>query len=116
MYIHFECVVIYKIEYINQSEWLFGNDLNESLKSSKTTSSLIRTATRGGNRFQPYNKPNQFRPNFNSTSSLNFNRPFRHQQRGNGQFQQSGFRQNFRNSNQLSPMWKNRQNYCPQRQ
>ncbi|OXA40125.1 hypothetical protein Fcan01_25127 [Folsomia candida] len=82
---------------VEHSEWLFGKDLSENLKSSKATSNLIRNTAARRNRFHPYQRQN-IRPNF---TPLNFNRPFRHQ-RGNGQFRNFNARQN-RNP---FPAWK----------
>ncbi|OXA56254.1 hypothetical protein Fcan01_08833 [Folsomia candida] len=82
---------------VEHSEWLFGKDLSENLKSSNATSNLIRNTAARGNRFHPYQRQN-IRPNF---TPLNFNRPFRHQ-RGNGQFRNFNARQN-RNP---FPAWK----------
>ncbi|OXA42976.1 hypothetical protein Fcan01_22260 [Folsomia candida] len=90
---------------VPQSEWLFGNDLNESLKSSKATSSLMRNTAVQGNRFHPY-KLNNSRTNFNSQRSLNFSRPFRHH-RGSGQFRPYNNRPNYSGQNQL--LWKSQQ-------
>ncbi|OXA39203.1 hypothetical protein Fcan01_26050 [Folsomia candida] len=82
---------------VEHSEWLFGKDLSENLKSSKATSNLIRNTAARGNRFHPYQRQN-IRPNFNP---LNFNRPFRHQ-RGNGQFRNFNARQ----TRNAYPAWK----------
>ncbi|OXA40105.1 hypothetical protein Fcan01_25160 [Folsomia candida] len=76
---------------VTSTEWLFGNDLNESLKNSKATATLLRNTSSRGGRFQPYNKNYASRRNFSSPNTLNFNRPFRHQ-RGNGQFRQQNYR------------------------
>ncbi|OXA46376.1 hypothetical protein Fcan01_18896 [Folsomia candida] len=94
---------------VPQSEWLFGSELSESLKESKTTSSLMRnTSVRGGDRFHPYNRPGTSRQNY---SSLNYQRPFRprFQPRGNGQYRPS-YRQS-----QPSLGWRNSQPYRPSR-
>ncbi len=65
---------------IPQSEWLFGDDINERLKTSKATSNLIKnTGIRGATRFHPYNKSGPVRQS--SSGSLNYNRPFQQQQR-----------------------------------
>ncbi|OXA46450.1 hypothetical protein Fcan01_18847 [Folsomia candida] len=90
---------------ISQSEWLFGSDLNESLKASKATASLIRqTASRPPNRYQPY----IMRPRSN-VGSLNWNRPFRpNYQRGSGQFRQSAVHRPFLQQNQQYNQQKNR--------
>ncbi|OXA46908.1 hypothetical protein Fcan01_18355 [Folsomia candida] len=54
------------------SEWLFGNDLNESLKASKTAAGVIRNSMTS---FKPhYGKPHG-RPG-RSSSSLNYYRSF----------------------------------------
>ncbi|OXA40055.1 hypothetical protein Fcan01_25141 [Folsomia candida] len=72
------------------SEWLFGADLAENLKSSKATSSLMRNTMNKTMRYTPYSNPRQ--SNYNQgarpSTSLNWNRPFYNQQsRGNGQHQ-----------------------------
>lgn len=91
---------------ISQSEWLFGSDLSESLKTSKATSSLIRNTSgiRGNSRFTPYNKFN--RPSANTSGTLNYSRPFR-PFRGNGQFRQNSYRP----SSNFQPAWKTNQQF-----
>ncbi len=79
---------------INSSEFLFGNDLTETLKASKATSSLLKsTSIKGNYRHQPYASSGpRFTPRGNS---LNGNRPFFSQTQRNGQFrfrQQTPFR------------------------
>lgn len=54
------------------SEFLFGSNLADKLKESKSSSELARKASVRGNRFRPYQRPmnGQERPN-----NLNFSRP-----------------------------------------
>ncbi|XP_035707238.1 uncharacterized protein LOC118435361 [Folsomia candida] len=68
------------------SEFLFGSDLNETLKASKTASNVIRKSfTRQGQNQRP-------QPYFNPRSSLNLNRPrlFTPQRQQFGQQQRGG--------------------------
>ncbi|OXA42979.1 hypothetical protein Fcan01_22263 [Folsomia candida] len=70
------------------SEWLFGTDLAESLKSTKATSTLMRSTMNRGGRYHPYSQP---RPTYQSQNqprpSLNWGRPQQAQFRGSGQNQ-----------------------------
>jgi hypothetical protein len=70
------------------SEYLFGTDLAENLKSSKATASLMRNTMNRGMRYHPYNQPRQDQGQGQSSSSLNYTRPFyNNQSRGSGQYQ-----------------------------
>jgi len=40
---------------VKNSEWLFGNDLNESLKASKVSSSVMKQTMAKPSRYRPYN-------------------------------------------------------------
>ncbi|OXA40087.1 hypothetical protein Fcan01_25114 [Folsomia candida] len=68
------------------SEWLFGTDLAESLKSTKATSTLMRSTMNRGGRYHPYSQP---RPTYQSQNqsrpSLNWGRPQQSQFRGRGE-------------------------------
>lgn len=62
---------------IPNSEWLFGTELAESLKQSKTASTIMKSSLRG-NRFRPYNMQRS------PSANLNFQRlPSYPQKRGN---------------------------------
>lgn len=75
------------------SEFLFGDNLTETLKSSKAASTVIRNTTLPQNRMMPYNL-NQ-RPsnsNYQRPSYLNYQRPFTpFRGRTNGQRQRGNF-------------------------
>ncbi|OXA47011.1 hypothetical protein Fcan01_18333 [Folsomia candida] len=70
------------------SEWLFGTDLAESLKSTKATSTLMRSTMNRGGCYHPYSQP---RPTYQSQNqsrpSLNWGRPQQSQFRRSGQNQ-----------------------------
>jgi hypothetical protein len=71
------------------TEYLFGDNLEQSLKAVKSTSKIIKPATsvRGGYRFQPYKT--SFQSKF--LPSLNYRAPL-FQQRGSGYFRGQRFR------------------------
>lgn len=76
------------------SEFLFGDDLSESLKTSKTTSDLIKKTGHKfigtNNRTRPYSRNQNQRPHF--SGNLNFNRPsFSNFRRGGGSFRGQRF-------------------------
>lgn len=71
------------------SEWLFGADLAENLKSSKATSSLMKSTMPRNNRFTPYSRPQYNQQGHSSSApSLNFRRPLFNQPRASGQYYQ----------------------------
>ncbi|CAL8139262.1 unnamed protein product [Orchesella dallaii] len=76
------------------SEWLFGSDLNETLKESKTTASVMRATLTRGHRPAPYPSVGSFR---RAQSSLNFHRS-PHPTPRRGQWSTFRGRTQFRNS------------------
>lgn len=56
------------------TEYLFGDDLNDNLRSSKAAANVVRRATSNKTRhsFKPYNKPAQ---TFKTRPNLNYTRP-----------------------------------------
>lgn len=61
-------------------DFLFGNNLSESLKSSKATSSMIRQTSGARSRYRPYGTP----PRSTGSTSLNWSAPFQPRARWNG--------------------------------
>jgi len=67
------------------SEWLFGADLAENLKSTKATSTLMRNSVaRKDGRFTPYPRMRPVMQGQFQSSSLNWNRPLYQQYRASG--------------------------------
>ncbi|OXA40050.1 hypothetical protein Fcan01_25158 [Folsomia candida] len=75
---------------IPSGEYLFGTDLADILKSSKTTSAFMRNTVNRNSRYQPYMKAAV--PRQAGSANLNWNRPFSYPNRGNGL---NRFRQTF---------------------
>lgn len=88
----------------SSSEWLFGSDLAESLKSSKATASLMRNTMPRNQRFQPYSRPRpQQQQTFSQSPSLNWRGPLYQQSRGSGNYQQMFQRQSQGQFRMLNP-------------
>ncbi len=79
------------------TEWLFGDNLSDQLKSSRTTATAVRATIkqnfRGGQRFTPYQSSS-------SKTSLNWRGPSRNrgafnQRMGRGQYRRGNYQQKF---------------------